>query len=61
MRELFGNVRWIYFRYYLHYVYFNVVRISYLQFSVMVPYIALGPTVVAAGLPPLSRVPPDAR
>ncbi len=49
VRELFGNVRWIYFRYYLHYVYFNVARISYLQFSVMVPYIALGPTVVAAG------------
>ena len=48
VRELFGNVRWIYFRYYLHYVYFNVARISYLQFSVMVPYIALGPTVVAA-------------
>ena len=38
-----------YFRLYLNYLYFNVVRYGYLQAGVLVPYIALGPTIVAAG------------
>lgn len=45
--ELFGRVRKIYFRIYFHYLYFNVVRIFYLQIGNLVPYIALGPTVVS--------------
>ncbi len=47
--ELFDNVRRNYFRLYLNYLYFNVVRYGYLQAGVLVPYIALGPTIVAAG------------
>jgi peptide/bleomycin uptake transporter len=47
--ELFANVRHNYFRLYFNYLYFNVVRYSYLQTGVLVPYFALGPTIVAAG------------
>lgn len=50
LAELFGNVRWNYFRLYFHYLYFNVVRFSYNQIGVIVPYIALGPTIVSAGV-----------
>ncbi|MEM9812490.1 MAG: peptide antibiotic transporter SbmA [Pseudomonadota bacterium] len=48
--ELFGYVRQNYFRLYLEYMYFNVVRYSYLQFGNIIPFIALGPTIVAAGI-----------
>lgn len=44
---LFGNVRRNYFRLFFHYMYFDVGRYSYLQASVLVPYIALGPTIVS--------------
>ncbi|MEM9784130.1 MAG: peptide antibiotic transporter SbmA [Pseudomonadota bacterium] len=47
--ELFANVRRNYFRLYLNYLYFNVARYGYLQAGVILPYIALGPTIVAAG------------
>jgi peptide/bleomycin uptake transporter len=47
--ELFGNVRKNYFRIYLNYLYFNVARYAYLQAGVLVPYVALAPTIVAAG------------
>ncbi|MEM6466796.1 MAG: SbmA/BacA-like family transporter, partial [Pseudomonadota bacterium] len=50
VQELFGNVRKNYFRLYLEYTYFNVIRISYLQVGNLIPMIALGPTVVAAGI-----------
>ena len=43
---LFGDVRKNYFRLFFHYLYFDVVKWSYIQAGVMVPYIALGPTVV---------------
>ena len=49
VHELFGNVRRNYFRLYLNYLYFNIVRYGYLQVGVLVPYIALGPTIVSAG------------
>ena len=39
-------MRKTYFRLYFHYLYFNVVRIFYLQIGNLVPYIALGPTIV---------------
>ena len=47
VRELFGNVRKTYFRYYLHYFYFDIAKWSYLQAAVMLPYVALAPTIVA--------------
>ncbi len=47
VQELFGNVRKNYFRLYLHYLYFGFARISYLQCSVLIPYVALGPTIVS--------------
>src|SRR5262249_46595440 len=46
---LFREVRRNYFRIYWNYIYFNVARYSYLQVGVLVSYIALGPTIVAAG------------
>ncbi|MEM1276165.1 MAG: peptide antibiotic transporter SbmA [Pseudomonadota bacterium] len=49
LAELFANVRRNYFRLYINYLYFNVARYSYLQAGVIVPYIALGPTIIAAG------------
>ncbi len=50
LNELFGHVRKNYFRLYFNYLYFNVARFSYLQVGVMVPYIALGPTIITAGV-----------
>jgi len=50
LNELFGYVRRNYFRLYFNYLYFNVARFSYLQVGVIVPYIALGPTIIAAGV-----------
>lgn len=48
--RLFGNVRRNYFRLFFHYMYFDVARWTYLQGGVLVPYIALGPTLVAGGM-----------
>ena len=50
LRELFADVRVNYFRLYANFLYFNVVRYSYLQASVLIPYIALAPSIVAGGL-----------
>jgi len=44
---LFQHVRFNYFRLFFHYLYFDVVKWSYLQVSVLVPLVALGPTIVA--------------
>ena len=44
--KLFGDVRSNYFRLFFHYLYFDVAKWSYLQFGVLVPYIALAPTLV---------------
>ncbi len=48
--NLFSHVRANYFRLFFHYMYFDVAKFSYLQFGVLVPYIALGPTVVAGAI-----------
>jgi peptide/bleomycin uptake transporter len=40
LAELFANVRRNYFRLYFNYLYFNIARYSYLQASVLVPYVA---------------------
>ncbi len=47
VNELFADVRRNYFRLYLNYTYFNMVRIFYLQIGNLVPYIVLGPTILA--------------
>ncbi len=50
VNELFDAVRTIHFRSYLHYFYFNIAKWSYLQGMVIVPYVALGPTIIAGGI-----------
>lgn len=45
--RLFAQVRLNYFRLFFHYLYFDVAKWSYLQLGVLVPYIALAPTLVA--------------
>lgn len=47
LRELFADVKKNYFRMYFHYMYFNIVRFSYLQAGVLIPYIALAPTLLS--------------
>jgi peptide/bleomycin uptake transporter len=48
--RLFGDVRRNYFRLFFHYLYFDVAKWSYLQVGVLVPYVALGPTLVAGAV-----------
>jgi|TARA_B100000959_G_C14913605_1_gene596241 peptide/bleomycin uptake transporter len=48
--KFFGAVRKNYFRLFFHYAYFDVGKWSYLQFGVLVPYLAMGPTIVAGVL-----------
>mgnify|MGYP002774972503 FL=1 len=50
VRDLFSHVRRNYFRLFFHYLYFDVVKWSYLQLSVLVPLVALGPTVIAGAV-----------
>ncbi len=50
VQTLFGEVRRNYFRLFFHYLYFDVAKWSYLQFSVLVPYLALGPTIVTGAV-----------
>lgn len=50
VQALFSQVRTNYFRLFFHYMYFDVAKFTYLQFGVLVPYIALGPTVVAGAI-----------
>jgi peptide/bleomycin uptake transporter len=47
LRELFGNLRKNYFNLYFHYMYFNVVRYSYLQADLLLPFFVLIPSVAA--------------
>lgn len=50
LNGLFGDVRRNYFRLYWHYLYFDIARWSYLQFSVVLPYLAMGPTLVKGAI-----------
>ena len=45
--QLYDRVRGIHFRSYFNYLYFNAVKWSYFQGMVIVPYLALAPTIVA--------------
>ena len=48
--SLYENVRKIHFKMYFHYLYFNAVKWSYLQGMVIVPYLALAPTIVTGAI-----------
>lgn len=48
--KLFDELRGFYFRYFFHYLYFNVARYAYLQGSVFFPYFALGPAIVTGAI-----------
>nr|WP_210283092.1 peptide antibiotic transporter SbmA [Devosia subaequoris] len=50
VRQLFINMQHNYFRLYRHYLYFNIARYAYLQGSNFVPFIAMGPSIVAGSL-----------
>lgn len=50
LNELFHHVRKNYFTLYFNYLYFNVVRYGYLQAGVLVPLIALGPSIIAGAI-----------
>ncbi|MBS9783209.1 MAG: putative transporter [Pasteurella sp.] len=47
VKGLYQEVRKNYFRLYWNYFYFDMVKWSYLQFNVVLPYIALAPTIIA--------------
>ena len=48
--QLYNRVRGIHFRSYFNYLYFNAVKWSYFQGMVIVPYIALAPTIVTGAI-----------
>ena len=50
INQLYSRVRLIHYKSYFHYLYFNAVKWSYLQGMVIVPYIALAPTIVTGGI-----------
>ena len=50
VESLYANVRKIHFKMYFHYLYFNAVKWSYLQGMVIVPYLALAPTIVTGAI-----------
>ena len=50
LKDLFAHVRKNYYRLYLHYGYFNFARFAYIQYSVLLPLIAMGPTIVAGAI-----------
>jgi peptide/bleomycin uptake transporter len=47
IEELFEGVRKINYKNYLYYLYFNIVRLAYLQANVLVAYVILAPAIVA--------------
>jgi len=50
LAELFDSVRRNYFKMYLHYTYFNVARMLYLQADAIFVYILLIPTIAAGAI-----------
>lgn len=55
LADLYDRVRSIHYKSYFHYLYFNMARWSYFQGMVIVPYLALAPTI-AGGLVTLGVV-----
>ncbi|MGL5948069.1 MAG: putative transporter [Aeromonas sp.] len=50
LRELFTSVRSNYLAMYRHYLYFDLAKWSYLQFSSILPYLILAPTIVSGAI-----------
>lgn len=50
LADLFHQVRKNYFILFRNYLYFDIAKYSYLQFGVLIPYIALGPTIVGGAI-----------
>jgi peptide/bleomycin uptake transporter len=50
LRQLFGAVRQNYFTLYLNFVYFNIVRMFYLQVDAIVGLVVLGPTILTGAI-----------
>ena len=50
LAELYRHVRANYFTLYKHYLYFDIAKWSYLQFGVLIPYIAMGPTIASGAI-----------
>jgi peptide/bleomycin uptake transporter len=50
LRELWAGLRTNHFKLFFNYLYFDVAKWSYLQFSVLIPLIALAPTLVAGAI-----------
>lgn len=50
VQDLFDKVRKNYFQLFYNFCYFDVARVSYLQFGYILPYIALTPTIAAGGI-----------
>ena len=48
--QLYNRVRGIHFKSYFHYLYFNSVKWTYFQGMVIVPYLALAPTIVSGAI-----------
>lgn len=48
--SLFKNVQNNYFKLYWHYLYFNLVKYSYLQGIVILPYVALAPSILSGAI-----------
>ena len=48
--QLYSRVRGIHFKSYFHYLYFNAVKWTYFQGMVIVPYVALAPTIVSGAV-----------
>ena len=47
---LYANVRKNYFTLFKHYLYFDIAKYSYLQVTMILPYIALGPTIISGAI-----------
>lgn len=50
LKELFGNVRRAYFRFYFHYMYFNIARSFYIQADNIFVYVLLVPTIAVGAI-----------
>ena len=48
--QLYSRVRGIHFKSYFHYLYFNSFKWTYFQGMVIVPYLALAPTIVTGAI-----------
>jgi peptide/bleomycin uptake transporter len=50
VQQLFSMLKKSYHRLFFHYLYFDTAKLTYLQFGIVVPFLVLGPTVIAGTL-----------